>query len=88
MGLVWREGEGHYGRGQWRRGAGDTAFQLERLNHAAKHLYLAIHFIETGEYLGEVKDGEPEDDLAKVMVNVAMVMENTRMEQRDDAARH
>jgi hypothetical protein len=68
-------------RGNWRHGVGDLAFQLECLNHAAKHLFIAIHYLETGEYLGEVKNGQPEDDLAKVCVNAAIVMDNQRQER-------
>lgn len=45
---VFEEGELKYGRHNWRSGAFDRAYQLERLNHAIKHLYQFAHGFEYG----------------------------------------
>lgn len=81
LGAVFREGAGKYGRGNWRRGVGDTAYQLERANHALKHLLWYVHWLETGEHLG---DGE--DELAKVAWFCATQMELERLEQTQQPA--
>ena len=62
LGMIFKEGETKYSRDNWRKGVGNKAFQLERANHALKHLKIYIHWLEFGEYLGEIG----EDDLAKV----------------------
>jgi len=83
LGAIFKEGESKYGRANWRKGIADKAYQLERANHALKHLLVYIHLLETGEYLGSYKlnatltsldgnrqqgiAGYEEDDLAKVM---------------------
>lgn len=67
VGKVFREGHEKYGRGNWRKGIEDKIYQLERLNHAIRHLLIYAHWLEHGEYIGEYKEGVKEDDLAKVM---------------------
>lgn len=79
LGAVFREGEAKYGRGNWRRGVGDTAYQLERANHALKHLLWYVHWLETGEQLG---NGEDETNLAKVAWFCVTQMELERLQQR------
>lgn len=76
LGLIFREGETKYGKDNWREGECDLAYQLERTNHALKHLKLYVHRLQFGECLG--KPGE--DDLAKVMWFCATQMEIERME--------
>ena len=54
IGLIFVEGEGKYGRNNWRKGVGDIPYQRERLNHALHHLL-------------KYSDGDTtEDHLAKV----------------------
>jgi hypothetical protein len=57
-----------HGRFNYRKGLKDKEFIMDRLNHAFKHLKLAMDQIESGE---KVED----DDLAAVSVNVMMAME-------------
>src|SRR6266699_2405019 len=57
VGKVFKEGL-KYGKGNWRKGFNDKEFQLERANHALKHLLSYIHELETGEYLGDFKSSE------------------------------
>ena len=76
LGMIFREGELKYGRENWRKGIADKTFQLERANHALKHLKIYIHRLEFGEYLGE----RGEDDLAKVAWFCATQAELERLE--------
>lgn len=76
---VFSEGEQRYGRDNWRQAVGNKAFQLERANHAIKHLLLCVHWLQRGEYLG--KD-TPERDLAKVMWYCATQLEHLRLENQ------
>ncbi len=80
VGVIFREGEIKYDRNNWRNGLNDISYQLERANHALKHLKIYVHWLEHGEYLGEFKDGKPEDDLAKVLWFCATQMEIERLE--------
>jgi hypothetical protein len=75
LGAVFREGEPKYGRGNWRRGVHDKDYQIERANHALKHLLWYVHALETGERLGEA-----EDHLAKVAWFCVTQMELERLE--------
>lgn len=80
VGKVFKEGL-KYGKGNWRKGVNDKKFQLERANHALKHLLIYIHELETGEYLypsNEVM--KREDDLAKVMWFCMIMCELERLE--------
>jgi hypothetical protein len=83
IGAVFREGEVKYGRDNWRLGADNTPFQIERANHALKHLKIYIHLLTTGEYVGECRNGEPEDDLAKVAWFCCTQMEIERLESKE-----
>jgi hypothetical protein len=74
LGLVFREGAEKYGRGNWRLGVNNKAFQIERLNHAIDHLYKYAHSVETGETLSN------EDHLAKVIWFCATQIELERLE--------
>ena len=78
--IIFKEGEVKYGRGNWRNGQNDRTWQLERANHALKHLLLHIHQLETGECLTVVNLAD-EDDLAKVMWYCAIKSELERMEK-------
>lgn len=80
VGRIFREGEIKYNRNNWRNGDNDKKYQLERANHALKHLKIFIHNLEHDEYLGEYKNGVPEDDLAKVMWFCCTQMELERLE--------
>lgn len=82
LGAIFKEGEVKYGKDNWKKGVNDKEYQLERLNHALKHLLLYSHYLETGEYLDEVIDdkGRREDDLAKVMWFCATQIEIERLE--------
>ncbi len=80
LGVIFREGEGKYRRNNWRSGSTDREYQLERANHALKHLRIYIHQLEFGEHLGEAD----EDDLAKVMWFCATQMELERLASRTD----
>lgn len=98
LGMIFREGELKYGKGDWRNGVGNKEYQLERANHALKHLLIYIHELEYGEYLGEVNTQEysndnadlyieeieeHEDDLAKVMWFCATQIELERIEKNE-----
>lgn len=80
IGRIFREGETKYDRNNWRKGIHNKAYQLERANHALKHLKIYIHMLEFDEYIGEVKNGVPEDDLAKVGWFVVTACELERLE--------
>ena len=56
IGRIFREGEIKYDRNNWRQGVFNKKYQLERMNHALKHLKIYIHWLEHGEYLGEIKN--------------------------------
>lgn len=57
-----------HGRFNYRKGLKDREFIMDRLNHAFKHLKLAMDRIESGEVYDD-------DDLGAVAVNVMMAME-------------
>lgn len=76
LGAVFAEGVGKYGRHNWRYGVGDKTYQLERANHAIKHLLLYVRWLQFGERLGD----PDEDDLAKVMWFCATQAELERLE--------
>lgn len=76
LGIIFREGELKYGKDNWRNGVNNKAYQLERANHALKHLKLYLHQLQFGEHLGEAC----EDDLAKVMWFCATQAEIERLE--------
>ena len=80
IGAIFREGEIKYDRNNWREGIGNKKYQLERANHALKHLKIHLHLLEHDEYIGELKDGKREDDLAKVGWFVATQCEIERLE--------
>lgn len=84
IGAIFREGEVKYDRNNWRKGLGRKEYQLERANHALKHLKIYIHWLEHEEYIGEIKEGKPEDDLAKVGWFVATQCELERLEEEID----
>lgn len=88
IGQVFKEGEVKYGRGNWKLGCHNIEYQLERANHAIKHLLIYIHLLETGEYLGEIKRlneilVDTEDDLAKVAWFCVTQMEIERIEHAE-----
>lgn len=76
LGRVFKEGERKYDRDNWRKGADDTQYQLERANHALKHFKIYLHWLQFHEDVGE----ENEDHLAKVMWFCATQMELERLE--------
>lgn len=80
MGTIFREGEGKYGRNNWRNGVDNTQYQLERLNHAMKHLAIYIHLLQFGEDLGV----PGEDNLAKVAWAMVTQMELERVEDNEE----
>ncbi len=65
-------GDNKYGEDNWKKGAADRAFILDRINHGIEHL------LKLGE---QIKAGNPgnwtpgEDDAAAVMCNAMFVME-------------
>lgn len=78
---VFKEGHSKYGRGNWRSGVHDKKYQLERANHALKHLKLYIYKLEFGEEHSLHEAGE--DDLAKVRWFCDTQMEIERLETID-----
>jgi len=58
----------HYGKHNWKKGAEDKKFILERLAHAVEHLHKAMEQIDTD---GKMVD----DDLSAVAVNCMFAME-------------
>lgn len=60
VGKVFKEGERKYGKDNWLKGVQDVGYQLERANHALRHLLVYIESLRYGNKLVE-------DDLAKVM---------------------
>ncbi len=58
----------HYGKHNWKKGARDKAFILERLNHAMEHLIRAMQEIDSDTY-------SEDDDLAAISVNCMFAME-------------
>lgn len=77
LGKVFVEGASKYGEGNWRNGVAQSEFQIERANHALKHLLIHIHKLRYGESIGE----EGEDDLAKVMWYCVTQAELERLEK-------
>lgn len=58
----------HYGKHNWKKGAEDKKFILERLSHAVEHLHKAMEQIDN--------DRTPiDDDLSAVAVNCMFAME-------------
>lgn len=84
IGAIFIEGESKYGRDNWKKGTGNKQYQIERANHALKHLKIYIHQLTTGEEIGEFKNGEPEDDLAKVAWFCCTQMEIERLESLEE----
>lgn len=64
----------HYGKHNWKKGASDKAFILDRLNHALEHLTKAME---------EIDNDVPydDDDLAAVVVNCMFAMEYQKNRQ-------
>lgn len=58
----------HYGKHNWKKGAADKAFILDRLNHAIEHLKKAQEEIDNDIHMND-------DDLAAVVVNCMFAME-------------
>lgn len=77
--FVFMEGKRKYGAGNWRAGAGDVEYQIERANHAIKHLLLYVHKLQHHEVLGVLG----EDDLAKVAWFCLTQMELERIEKSE-----
>lgn len=77
LGRVFREGEISYGPGNWQRGMGDKAYQLERANHALAHLLAYIECLSTRDYAWQA-----EDNLAKVAWFCATQIELERLESQ------
>jgi hypothetical protein len=75
LGKIFREGELKYGKDNWRNGVGNKEYQLERANHAIKHLYLYIERLKYKDKNYEIY----EDDLAKVMWFCATQIELERL---------
>lgn len=73
---AFKEGVDKYGRHNYINAAGDKVWQLERLNHAMKHLMWAVHNFDRSD--DEI--GEGEDDFAKAVCNILMVMETREIE--------
>lgn len=83
IGRIFVEGAAKHGMDNWRKGVGDRAYQLERLEHAIAHLKVYAHWLQYGEYLGQTKDGQMEDDLAKVGWFVVTQAEIERLEKKE-----
>lgn len=64
-----QKGMDSYGKHNWKKGAKDKQFILDRLNHAIEHLVKAAHEIDDDD--NEMQD----DDLAAVVVNCMFAME-------------
>jgi hypothetical protein len=58
----------HYGKHNWKKGAEDKKFILERLGHAVEHLHKAMEQIDTDQRMID-------DDLSAVAVNCMFGME-------------
>lgn len=76
IGRIFQQGREKYGAGNWRNGAGDRAYQLERANHALKHLMVYVHRLQYDEYIGD----EGDDDIAKAAWFCVTQMELERLE--------
>lgn len=76
LGRVFKEGERSkkYGKDNWLKGVGDKEYQLERANHALKHLLEYIRMLRYGYK-------NTEDDLAKVSWFCMTQMELERLER-------
>lgn len=72
VGAVFLEGVPKYGEWNWKQGAGDKAYQMERWEHASRHLQLWAEGDRT------------ENHLAKVMWFCATQIELERMERREE----
>jgi len=73
VGRVFKEGEKKYGKDNWLKGVKDVEYQIERCNHAIKHLYEYVKMLRYG-------DRSKEDDLAKVMWFCCTQIELERLE--------
>lgn len=58
----------HYGKHNWKKGAQDKKFILERLSHAVEHLHKAMEQIDMDQKMID-------DDLSAVAVNCMFAME-------------
>lgn len=67
----------HYGKHNWKKGAKDKDFILDRLNHAFEHLIKAMYEIDNNiQYT--------DDDLAAVVVNCMFAMEYQTLAVNDN----
>jgi len=74
VGRVFKEGEKKYGKDNWLKGVKDVEYQIERCNHAIKHLYEYVKMLR-------YRDRSREDDLAKVMWFCCTQIEIERLEE-------
>ena len=51
---IFAEGQIKYGRDNWKKGTNDPDYQLERLNHAIRHLLLYSSGDRTEQHLAKV----------------------------------
>lgn len=79
LGKVFKEGELKYGKSNWKKGVNNKEYQLERANHALKHLLFYIYTLENNE----LYDGTNEDNLTKVGWFVATQCELERLERNN-----
>lgn len=82
LGAIFKEGEAKYGKNNWRSASDVIEWQLERANHAMRHLTNYVHQLQFGECIGE----PGEDDLAKVAWFCVTQMELERIQ--DGTAAH
>lgn len=54
VGKIFAEGAIKYGRDNWKKGVGDKEYQLERLNHAIRHLMLYANGDRSEAHLAKV----------------------------------
>jgi len=54
VGKIFAEGAIKYGRDNWKKGTGDKEYQLERLNHAIRHLMLYANDDRSEAHLAKV----------------------------------
>ena len=82
LGTVFKEGEIKYGKDNWLSGINKLQYQLERANHALKHLLIHINYLTSRGYKNNITNTPiiKENDLAKVMWFCATQIELERLE--------
>ena len=98
LGKVFQEGDTKYSNrvysddkskvilGNWYKGIGNKEYQLERANHALKHLLIYIHELETGEYVGKLSTKVETKNISHTTSDTGECIEEV-LEKEDDLAK-